>query len=261
MTTDKQQQVTYTPEQDKAMEQPKMEQPKAEYIYQEYQPVAEYQSKEYWMPAYEDIQEKYDLEKYPAKQYAAPEKQEVYGKETADYVIANKEKNIVETYEGNDVIEAGYGNDKIDAGEGDDWLWGMSKGHNAADKKYTQPEYEEVDWYTSGEGNDVYALGTEKYAHYASNGVKDYAIITDYTAEDTVMLHGTAENYVVGESVTKTEDPTKTETAATLYWDKDQNGAYSEGDDMVAVFEGYSAEEITAAKDSWLYVKAETPAV
>ena len=117
----------------------------------------------------------------------------------------------------------------------------------------------EVDWYISGGGKDIYALGTEQYAHYATNGAQDYAVIADYTAEDTVMLHGTAENYVVAESVTKTEDPTMMEKAATIYWDKDENGAYSEGDDMVAVFEGYSATEITAAKDSWMYVQAETP--
>lgn len=257
MTTyNQEKKVTYTPEAKKTVEANK-----PEYIYQQYQPVEEYKSDDYWMPAYEDIQKKYDSVKYPAKQYATPEKPEVYGKETADYVIAGKEHNWVETYGDNDVIEAGYGNDKIDAGEGDDWLWGISKEHNAADKKYAQPEYEEIDWYTAGEGKDIYALGTEKHAHYATNGIKDYAVLTDYTAEDTVMLHGTAKNYVVGQSTSKTEDPTKVETVATLYWDKDESGAYSEGDDMVAVFEGYSTAEITAAKDSWMYVKTETPAV
>ncbi|MEM8722411.1 MAG: hypothetical protein AAGE84_24480 [Cyanobacteria bacterium P01_G01_bin.39] len=265
--------TTYKQEPKPVYEAPKVEEkeaPKAEYQYPEYQPVAEYmpaseyqptgeyQSTEYWKPAYEDIQEKYSGEKYAEKQYITEKETEAYGKDTADYLVANKKDNLIETYKENDVVEAGYGNDKIDTGEGDDWLWGISKGHNATEEKYSEEEYMEVDWYTSGAGQDIYALGTEKHAHYATNGAKDYAVITDYTAEDTVMLHGTAENYVVGESATKTEDPAMMEKTAAIYWDKDANGSYSEGDDMVAVFEGYSVEEITVAKDSWMYV-TETP--
>ena len=237
---------------------------KTEYNYQEYQPVTEYKSAKYWTTTYEDVQEKYSGEDYAQKQYIANKEKEAYGQETADYLIANKKDNVIETYDGNDVVEAGYGNDKIDVGKGDDWLWGMSKEHDASKEKYSQAEYTEVDWFTAGEDKDVYALGTEKYAHYATNDSKDYAIITDYTAEDTVMLHGTAENYVVGKSVamyddkTTADDQAMMQKTATLYWDKDENGSYSEGDDMVAVFEGYSADEITVAKDSWLYVTAES---
>ena len=252
--------TTYKKEQKPGYEAPKMaekEMPKTEKLYQEYQPIAEYKPVEYWTPEYKDIQEKYSEDEYAKKQYAPAKDTEVDGKKTADYSVGNGQNNVIKTYEGNDVIEASYGSDKIDAGTGDDWLWGMSKNHNPEDKKYSQEEYMEVDWYTGGEGKDIYALGTEKHAHYATNGAKDYAVITDYTAEDTVMLHGTSENYVVAESMTVTESETMSQTAATIYWDKDENGAYSEEDDMVAVFEGYSAEEITAAKDSWMYVKSE----
>ena len=271
--------TTYNKEQKPVYEAPKPEEKEAsktEYQYQEYQPIAEYtpaeygmpkyeevpeeySEVEYWTPKYEDVQEKYSGDEYANKHYIPEHDTEGYGKDTADYLIANWKNNVIETYDGNDVIEAGYGNDKMDGGNGDDWLWGMSRSHNPEDEKYSQEEYMEVDWYTGGEGKDIYALGTEQYAHYATNGAKDYAVITDYTPEDTVMLHGTSENYVVAESTTIEPEGTTSKNAATIYWDKDANGAYSEGDDMVAVFEGYSTEEIIAAKDNWMYVKSETP--
>lgn len=250
----------------KAYEAPKYEAPKKEYEYEEYQPSQEYYEPpakkdvyvdSYWTPTYEYIQDKYSEEKYPEKQYVPEKTEEGYGTGKADYLIANEYNNVLETYAKNDVIEAGYGSDKIDAGKGDDWLWGINKEHNAEDKKYAQEDYKEVDWLTGGKGKDIYALGTEKYAHYATNGEKDYAVITDYTAgKDAVMLHGASENYVVGESSSLEKDGAMGDKAASIYWDQDKNGSYSKGDDMVAVFEGYSANEITAAKDSFVYVAA-----
>ena len=244
-------------------EKPVYKAPEPDYEYQEYEPIEEYKPVEYWTPAYENIEYKYAGKEYEAKQYLTEETKEVYeATEATDYVVGNQYDTEIATYDQNDIIEAGYGNDKIDAGAGDDWIWGISKAHKADDPKYAQEEYAEVDWYTGGAGKDIYALGTENYAHYATNGTKDYAIITDYTtADDTVMLHGTTENYVVGESVTKTEGEDIKESAATIYYDKDENGSYSAGDDMVAVFEGYSVEEITAAKDNWIYVQPDTPVV
>ena len=246
------------------------EAPKAEvekYEYQQYEPVEDYYyeapaKKEayvdsYWTPSYEYIQEKYSDEKYPKKEYIPEKTVEDYGTKKADYLIGNEYDNVVKTYGQNDVIEAGYGSDKIDVGKGDDYLWGISKEHNAEDQKYSQEKYKEVDWLTGGEGKDVYALGTEKYAHYATNGEKDYAVITDYTAgKDAVMLHGASNNYVVGESTPIEKEEAMGDKAASLYWDQDKNGSYSQGDDMVAVFEGYTPDAITAAKDSFVYVAA-----
>ena len=195
--------TTYKQKSKPVYEAPKEEEPKApmeESVYKEYQPVEEYTTQEYWTPEYKDIEKKYSGEKHTKKQYIPEKTAEGYGKETADYLVANKGNNTIETYAENDVIEAGYGSDKIDAGAGDDWIWGITKAHNAKDEKYAREEYMEVDWMTGGEGKDIYALGTHDHAHYATNGAKDYAVITDYNAkEDAVMLHGDSENYVVGE--------------------------------------------------------------
>lgn len=251
---------------DKVYEAPKAEAEK--YEYQKYEPVEDYYyeapaEKEayvdyYWTPSYEYIQEQYySDEKYPTKEYMPEKTVEDYGSKKADYLIANEYDNVAKTYGQNDVIEAGYGSDKIDAGKGNDCLWGISKEHNAEDQKYAQEDYKETDWLTGGGGKDVYALGTEKYAHYATNGEKDYAVITDYTAgKDAVMLHGASENYVVGESTPIEKDGAMGDKAASLYWDQDKNGSYSQGDDMVAVFEGYTPDAIMAAKDSFVYVAA-----
>ncbi|MEM9509663.1 MAG: hypothetical protein AAGA16_18620 [Cyanobacteria bacterium P01_E01_bin.35] len=237
------------------------------YEYQQYKSVEEYKAPEYWTPSYEAIQEKYSAEKYEEKQYLPQTSKAGDGKKTADYLVGNEQENVVKTYESDDVVEGGYGNDKIDAGEGDDLIWGISPKHNAEDKKYTQPEYMEVDWLTGNAGQDIYAIGTEKYAHYATNGDQDYAVIKDYKiGEDAVMLHGTPENYVVGETATKTPsmeaetmEPKMEPKAAGIYWDKDQTGSYSTGDDLVAVLEGYTVEELTTAKDSFVYVTSEVP--
>lgn len=70
------------------------------------------------------------------------------------------------------------------------------------------------------------------------------------------MLHGASENYVVGESSSLEKEGAMGDKAASIYWDQDKNGSYSQGDDMVAVFEGYTANEIIAAKDSFVYVSA-----
>lgn len=225
--------------------------------YQEYQSVAEYKAPEYWTPSYEAIQEKYSAKEYEEKQYLPKDSQTGDGKQTADYLVGNEQDNTVKTYEGDDVVEGGYGSDKIDAGAGDDLVWGISPEHDAKAKKYSQPEYKEVDWLTGNAGQDMYALGSEKSAHYATNGDGDYAVVMDYkTGEDGVMLHGKAENYVVGETAPKEQAMEMEEKAAGIYWDKDQSGSYSEGDDLVGVFMGYSTAELTTAKDSFVYVTA-----
>ncbi len=249
------------------------EAPEAEYEYKEYKEYAEYkapetgyetpgyEAPEYWTPTYQEIQEKYPEDKYADKQYLPGKTVEGYGTETADYVVGNEYSNFIYTYEEQDVVEAGYGNDKIDAGKGDDLIYGFTKEHNPMDEKYAQAEYAETDWYTGGEGKDIYALGTQEYAYYKANGEQDYAVIADYTAgEDAVMLYGAAENYVVGESTALKADGSMGDKAAAIYWDEDKNGAYSQGDDMMAVFEGYAVEDITAAKNSWVYVAPEPTA-
>jgi hypothetical protein len=243
------------------------EAPEAEYEYKEYKEYAEYQAPEqgygyeapgyeapeYWTPTYQEVQEKYPDEKYAEKQYLPGKTVEGYGKETADYVVGNEYSNVIETYEEQDVVEGGYGNDKMDAGKGDDLIYGFTKEHNPMDEKFAKEDYAETDWYTGGEGKDIYALGTTEYAYYGYNGEQDYAVIADYKiGEDAVMLYGTADNYIVGESATG-----EGEKYASIYWDHDANGSYSKGDDMMAVFEGYGVEDIAAAKNSWVYVAPE----
>ncbi|MGK7888728.1 MAG: NF038122 family metalloprotease, partial [Leptolyngbyaceae cyanobacterium] len=87
---------------------------------------------------------------------------------------------------GNDTLVGGSGNDTLVGGNGNDSLNGTD---NIAVGVF------EIDDLTGGAGADKFILGDTDLAYYGTEGNADYAIIRDFTSEDTLQLHGSIANY------------------------------------------------------------------
>jgi Ca2+-binding RTX toxin-like protein len=81
----------------------------------------------------------------------------------------------------------------IFGGNGDDILIGV-------DSILTHPGKGEVDLFMGNKGTDTFVLGDRNSQYYVGTGLQDYALITDLWEEDTIQLHGSASDYVLGSS-------------------------------------------------------------
>ena len=96
---------------------------------------------------------------------------------------------------GDDNLYGGLGNDKLYGGEGDDYLYGIDFNSSLPS---TNSGAGEIDLLVGGFGNDTFFLGSNLQAFYASAQDADYATIADFnSAEDTIVLNGSASNYRV----------------------------------------------------------------
>ncbi len=94
------------------------------------------------------------------------------------------------------LLVGGVGNDQIDGGKGRDIITGVEQGVAFAG-------IGEVDVLTGGEGADVFRLGDVSQVYYddgelLSQGLGDYAVITDFAKGDVIELHGSASDYTLG---------------------------------------------------------------
>ncbi|MEO1096018.1 MAG: S8 family serine peptidase [Cyanobacteria bacterium J06638_28] len=86
-----------------------------------------------------------------------------------------------------------------------------------------------MDTLTGGDGNDIFALATPDRMLYASAGISDYALITDFAVgSDRLQLRDDT-NYVFGST---SQDGY---TGLGIYWDKDASNDLSESDDLLAL--------------------------
>jgi hypothetical protein len=76
-------------------------------------------------------------------------------------------------------------------GNGDDTLIGV-------DRTMVNPGKGEVDLFMGNKGADTFVLGDQNSTYYVGMGLQDYALITDFWAEDAIQLHGSASDYVLG---------------------------------------------------------------
>jgi von Willebrand factor type D domain/RTX calcium-binding nonapeptide repeat (4 copies)/Calx-beta domain len=77
-------------------------------------------------------------------------------------------------------------------GNGDDTLIGSNTS--------IEPGRDGVDLLMGNKGADTFVLGDKNGQYYVGSGLQDYAIVTDLWAEDRIQLHGSASNYVLGNS-------------------------------------------------------------
>jgi von Willebrand factor type D domain/Bacterial Ig domain/RTX calcium-binding nonapeptide repeat (4 copies) len=125
----------------------------------------------------------------------APEN--LYGAFSSSWQVAENE-SLFSPIASNTLTPSGVSSDLtalaqqyVFGGNGDDTLIGV-------DRTMVNPGKEEVDLFMGNKGSDTFVLGDQNSTYYVGRGLQDYALITDFWAEDTIQLHGDASDYVLG---------------------------------------------------------------
>ena len=121
-----------------------------------------------------------------------------------------------------DIQFGGNGNDTLNGGFGSDRLTGVGETNG----------FGEIDRLTGGFGKDTFYLGDENHVFYHGKGIFDYALITDFRAnEDTIVLHGQKSDYVLA-----TIEDADLPKGIGLYLDRDDfNDLTPQVDELIAV--------------------------
>jgi hypothetical protein len=72
---------------------------------------------------------------------------------------------------------------------------GASTAPPASDSLTIGAKVSEVDTLTGGNGPDTFVLGDKNHVYYINGGDNDYALITDFSREDSIRLKGKASDY------------------------------------------------------------------
>ncbi len=96
---------------------------------------------------------------------------------------------------GSDVLTGLAASDALDGGNGADTLIGVNC-------KLASPGLNEIDALTGGNGSDRFVLGDRNTSYYndrkpSTQGLRDYALITDFKSSNTIQLRGSASDYVL----------------------------------------------------------------
>ena len=161
-----------------------------------------------------------------------------------DYIYGYDGQDTLGGGDGSDILDGGNGNDILDGGAGSDQLYGEDGDDRLVGESVTGAG--SIDLFVGGAGRDTFVLGDQAGAFYddndsATSGVADYAILRDFNRlEDTIELHGTANDYVVA-SITENLIPEYADTNTTgIFLDTNDNGAYDTADELVAAVENLS---------------------
>jgi Ca2+-binding RTX toxin-like protein len=124
------------------------------------------------------------------------------GLEGNDSINGGKGEDVIRGGEGNDTINGGSDNDNLGGGKGNDWVSGgkgddLIVGVAPAPPIGSNPGAGEMDILTGGLGSDRFSLGDQFEAYYDDQGGVDFAVITDLSILDTIVLNGQASDYVV----------------------------------------------------------------
>ncbi|WP_448597258.1 calcium-binding protein [Thermoleptolyngbya sp.] len=109
----------------------------------------------------------------------------VRGTQNGDRIVGNNGANLLDGQGGNDVLIGSGGSDRLVGGTGIDILNGAGAGSRG---------FLEVDILTGGLGQDGFILGDRAGSYYRAGGIRDYALITDFTPGDLIQL-GAGETY------------------------------------------------------------------
>jgi hypothetical protein len=122
-------------------------------------------------------------------------------------------------------------------GNGDDILIGVHK-----DSILANPGINEVDLFLGNKGADTFVLGDRNGQFYSDLGVQDYALITDFWAEDKIQLHGNASDYVLGIA------PAQLANGTGIFLAKDPN-------ELIGIIQGNMAANLSLSNpESFVYV-------
>lgn len=118
---------------------------------------------------------------------------EINGTNRRDYLTGTHGWDEIKGFNGKDYIVGLEGNDALYGGNGSDTLIGVNP--------YTcNPGYGEIDILDGGNGRDTFVLGDFRQAYYKGKGLQDYAIIKDFSTQDTIQLHGNRCLYELSET-------------------------------------------------------------
>jgi|GEM_PF-2564821 len=132
----------------------------------------------------------------------------ILGGNDFDILKGEKGNDSLKGDAGNDLLRGGLGLDNISGGTGNDTLMGdegndVIKGDGGQDlivgalPTGVKPGAGEIDTLTGGGAKDTFVLGNNNGAFYRTSGIKDYALIKDFskTDSDRIQLAGTASDY------------------------------------------------------------------
>lgn len=124
----------------------------------------------------------------------------LYGNQGQDTIYGGDGNTAIAGGQDNDVLFGGAGNDTVSGDKGSDILTGV-------DIQAAKPGVGEIDTLIGGSAEaDIFLLGGSGKVYYndgvdTTPGTSDYALITDFNpAQDTIVLQGSAANYLLASS-------------------------------------------------------------
>ena len=125
---------------------------------------------------------------------------ELNGDAGEDTLFGSKGADILNGGEDNDRVNGGSGNDSLTGNTGDDRIIGGTGDDTLIGTDETAAGVGEQDILIGKDGADMFVLGDVTQAYYSAQGSADLAEIRDFTAiDDTIVLHGTTEDYQLNE--------------------------------------------------------------
>ncbi|MEG4348172.1 DUF4347 domain-containing protein [Microcoleus sp. LAD1_D3] len=141
----------------------------------------------------------------------------LFGGKGKDTLIGGQGNDNLDGGKNNDSLDGGEGNDNLSGGKGEDTLIGGKGNDNlkggkgkdiltGVDPNSVNAGFSEIDILTGGRERDKFILGDTTQFYYndgndADLGLSDYALITDFKeGKDSIQLHGTKSNYILGAS-------------------------------------------------------------
>jgi RHS repeat-associated protein len=119
-------------------------------------------------------------------------------------------------------------------GDGNDTLIGVQN-------RLVNPGNGEVDLLMGNKGADTFVLGDKDNLFYVGLGQQDYALITDLWAEDTIQLHGNANDYVLGAA------PVNLTKGTGIFLASDPN-------ELIGIIQGLEPQELSLSQSSFQYI-------
>ncbi|MCU0532430.1 MAG: hypothetical protein MUD14_00770 [Hydrococcus sp. Prado102] len=127
----------------------------------------------------------------------------LYGGNGDDNLFGDSKNDLLSGEKGNDRLNGSSGNDTLLGNQGNDYLFGSTGNDSLAGGSGNDTLIgtsgvggAEIDTLTGGTGKDTFVLGDAKTIYYGTKGFSDYALITDFTAnEDVLQLKGSAQLY------------------------------------------------------------------
>jgi Ca2+-binding RTX toxin-like protein len=136
------------------------------------------------------------------KLYGGTGNDQLFGEFGNDFLSGGNGNDVIRGGEGKDTINGGIGNDNLGGGKGNDSVSGgggddLITGVSPAPPINSNPGLGEIDILTGGSGSDRFSLGDQLEAYYDDQGTSDFAVITDFTQLDNIVLNGQINDYVV----------------------------------------------------------------